>query len=110
MMTKGLDTVWRVGKLLLEGRLRLVVENVMRPLKAHTPGMVDSIQEFVLTGQVTETELDRKARALLLMGECWSQMAAEALHASAEEQEDHSGFAALKRQVDQAAAGEGSRR
>lgn len=96
VMTKGLDTVWRVGKLLLEERLRTVVELILAPLKAEAPGVVDSMKEFVFTGQIKDTELDRSAKTLLLMGECWAEVALQA----AASEEDHTGFASLKRQVD----------
>eukprot|EP00656_Telonema_subtile_P049776 TRINITY_DN6268_c0_g1_i4.p1 TRINITY_DN6268_c0_g1~~TRINITY_DN6268_c0_g1_i4.p1 ORF type:complete len:325 (+),score=100.41 TRINITY_DN6268_c0_g1_i4:484-1458(+) len=107
VMNKGLDTVWKIGKLLLEERLRTVVELILAPLKAQAPGVVDSMKEFVFTGEIKESELERNAKTLLQIGQCWSEAAA--LGAAASE-DDHSGFASLKRQVDlatqQGAAGE----
>jgi len=108
VMSKGLDTVWRVGKLLLEERIRKVVELVLAPLQASSPGMVDSIKELFFTGQVTDTDLKRQAMVLLQMGTIWTEISAAALKSEAEE--DNTGFASLKRQVNmaaQAAAGEG---
>lgn len=103
VMSRGLDTVWRVGKLLLEERLRMVVEIILAPLKAETPGMVDNLRELLSTGGVAETELERQANAILQIGQCWSRVASEALTDQVEE--DHTGFASLKRQVNNSTAG-----
>lgn len=110
VMSKGLDTVWRVGKLLLEERVRKVVELVLAPLHAKSPGMLDSMKEFFSTGQVTETDLQRQTLILLQMGTCWTEISQGAmLSDKAGEEGDNTGFASLKRQVNmaaQAAAGE----
>lgn len=68
LMDEGIDTIWKLGKLMCEERLRKVVEMVLEPAK-----------ELGKKDRSNRNLCDELASAILLIGEEWEKVAEQAI-------------------------------
>jgi len=97
VMAQGLDTLWRLGKLLLEERLRRICEMALEEAHNECPGAWHRVGEFFTTGSLSEVRINLLADALCKLGEVFYEVAnAKKLDDGADDEADYSGFAGLK--------------
>jgi len=96
VMSQGLDTLWRLGRLLLEERLRRICEAALKDAEQERPAMLDRVTELFTTFELSETRVGRLATALCRMGEVFQEVADQAKLDLGDNVTDHSGFAHIK--------------
>ena len=95
VMAQGLDTLWRLGKLLLEERLRTVCEMALEDAHKECPHWYERAGEFLTTGGLSTVKINELADALCLLGETFYEVVNKKTE-DEEDDADHSGFAQLK--------------
>jgi len=95
VMAQGLDTLWRLGKLLLEERLRTVCEMALEDAHKECPPWYERAGEFFTTGGLSTVLINELADSLCLLGETFYEVVSKKTE-DEDEDADHTGFAQLK--------------